>query len=499
MAKSFFLANMSHEIRTPMNGIIGMAELLENANPTEEQKRIIKTIKQASGLLMQVINDILDASKIEAQKIQLENIDFDLWQILEASAENQLPAASSRNVTIHNRIDFSLPVWIRSDPTRIQQILMNLLSNAVKFSARDDGRHGEVFLYAEPHGDDKICIRVVDDGIGMDQETIAKLYSAFDQADSSTTRRFGGTGLGLAITKRLVDMFGGEIIVESDPGIGTSFTVILPYEQPEASRPLPDLTGVKILGCLEDKRMGLRLQKQFSKLGVDMKLADDFEDLLKRAEVSGSNCTVLLGYHESRKGQQAQAALHEAIPDTKAILLDPRRDTAKGYVSESLYVTYKKPMHFTDIFDAIGVLTDRVEDWGDPAPDKAGGVSSKVEDKTVLLVEDNHINREVITKFLEVLGFNVVMARDGQEGLDLWIKHAYPLVVTDYQMPVMDGLEMVRAIRDLETERSVDRPTKIIAITANVFAHEDWLAVGVKDYLTKPLTLDDLRNALGVR
>ncbi len=368
-AKSTFLATISHEIRTPMNGVIGTAELLEREPLDERQKRLVRTVRTSAMALLRIIDDVLDFSKIEAGRMELEEAPFQLRAVVEGTGETLSVQAESRGLAVTTVIEPGTPDHLRGDATRVRQILFNLIGNAIKFTEVGEIRV-HVRTVSEINGRVRLALSVADTGIGVSTEQAARLFQPFSQADNSTTRRFGGTGLGLSIVRRLAELMGGGVTVESTPGKGSIFTVTLD---------------------------------------------------LARAE---------------------------GPP-----------------VAETM-----------------------------PKPAPAGGIVHG----RVLAIDDYPINLEVLTGQLEILGVAVDTAADGIEGLTKWRKQAYALILTDIHMPDMDGFELTRQIRAEETAGPSGRHTPIVALTANALKGEaeKCLAAGMDDYLTKPLTLDRLREAV---
>ena len=367
-AKSTFLATISHEIRTPMNGVIGTAELLEREPLDERQKRLVRTVRTSATALLRIIDDVLDFSKIEAGRMDLEEAPFQLRAVVEGTSETLSVQAESRGLAVTTVIEPGTPDHLRGDATRVRQILFNLIGNAIKFTEVGEIRV-HVRALSESNDRVRLALSVADTGIGVSAEQAARLFQPFSQADSSTTRRFGGTGLGLSIVRRLAELMGGGVTVESTPGKGSTFIVTL--------------------------------------------------DLAR----------------------------------------------AEGPVSQSV---------------------PRL------APD--GGIAKG----RVLAIDDYPINLEVLTGQLEILGVAVDTAADGIEGLTKWRRQAYALILTDIHMPDMDGFELTRQIRAEEATGPAGRHTPIVALTANALKGEaeKCLAAGMDGYLTKPLTLDRLREAV---
>ncbi len=518
-AKSEFLASMSHEIRTPMNGVLGMADLLADMPLEQEQRELVETIKKSGLALLTVINDILDFSKIEAGRLELEPISFDLGNaahevtlLLAARAEQK-----GLELILHYHAD--CPRYLVGDPGRIRQILLNLAGNAVKFTER-----GHVLIdirwLADAGGPARIHVRVEDTGIGIEPEVVSRLFESFVQADTSTTRRFGGTGLGLAICRRLVQIMGGEIGVESRPGAGSCFWFTLPLpmaEPPPAPPPSMDLSGLHAL-IVEDNPINQRVyQEQLRSFGMRTEVVGEPRQALDRiraAAAAGDPFRIgLLDYMmPGMDGEQVarQILADPAFASLPLVLLtssgqrgDSERLQRAGF---SAYLV--KPVLIDTLRQCLARILVRDAESSDRAGPRRLETSHSVSESVgaadaaavapryagrVLLAEDNLINRKVALGMLRKLGIEADTAEDGRETVERCRLSRYDLVLMDCQMPVLDGFDATRSIRDLGGDH---RPT-IVALTANAMEsdRERCLAAGMDDYISKPFRQKDLAAA----
>ncbi len=512
LAKSSFLAKMSHEIRTPMNGVLGMTELLLETGLTATQRRFAETVQRSGKSLLGIINDILDFSKIEAGKLDLEHIAFDLRQSIEDTVELLAERAHSKELELACNLPVNLVNRVKGDPLRLGQVLTNLVGNAIKFTEK-----GEVAVSVScvDDGAESIQLRfeVTDTGPGISEEAQGRIFENFSQADGSTTRKHGGTGLGLAISKQLVEMMGGEMRVESTPGMGSTFWFAVRFDKAEAEADAEpvfrnQLQAVRVLIVGREATTRATLNAQITNWGMtscSVETPEQALDALTQAAGSSTPFQVLIvdsalpgtGAVSLAKKIKANAALSDA----RIVMLMPvgRHGDMRELRQAGVLLCLSKPVRQSALYNGLlGIMTGSGEPAADPNRVEPAAPTVKRNNRgRLLLAEDNAVNQQVALAILKIEGYQVTVAKNGVEAVEAYGKSSFDAILMDCHMPEMDGFEATRNIRQIQKQDSLKR-IPIIALTANAMQQDrdECLNAGMDDHLSKPYTRLQMRAIL---
>ena len=520
-AKANFLASMSHELRTPINGILGSVELLQDTCTTSEQEELLNIAHTSGVSLLHLISDILDVSKIEAGKIDIEKTDFNFNSIIEGIIPTHMMLAAKKNVEFIFRLPPDIPIMLNGDPGRLRQIINNFCSNAVKFTHK-----GEIYLTVEKLFENdqeiKLKLTVRDTGIGISEKNLKKLFTTFTQADSSTTRKYGGSGLGLAISKKLAMLMDGDAGANSKEGVGSDFWVELPFkkqiEQNVNYNGQNKLNNINIDDCrilvVDDVEINrIIVEENLKRWGFTYKSADSGKkalELMKSAVAENKPFHIaLIDYMmPEMDGMELAQIINEdhVLKDTKKVVLTSvdNRKHIKDFKKMGFEGYFCKPIRSSTLYNAlIKIITDGSEDSENK--NMTTEYSLKVERGEtikVLLAEDDLVNQKIATKMLKKLNCTIDLAINGEEVVRKYKANiTYDIIFMDCQMPIMDGYKATELIREYEKSIQTDSESKgihIVALTANALAgdREKCLAAGMDRFITKPVSLKNLTQEI---
>ena len=497
-AKSQFLSTMSHEIRTPLNGIIGFTKLLKEMGTTEDQEEFISLIENSSNNLISIVNDVLDLSKMNAEKMEIEHIPFNLFETIDLTVASFAQLADQKDIELGVLVDPTLSPYFIGDPTKLSQILTNLIGNAIKFT----DAYGKINLFVEGLHTDKdkteLKFSVSDNGIGLSEEQKNTIFEAYSQATTSTSRKYGGTGLGLTISRKMVQLMGGELEVESKENEGTTFFFTLPLEKNKEHEPstYTDFSDLSVGLALPVKSINRQLDTNLQTYMCHLGAAFSFyyyEELFESDTPATLPDIMIFDHHYARlPGELEQCASLEC----KSVLLT--NGSLRARVNPQQH-------HFTDVVltplslaKTIRILTNASEQK------KEKILTSDTVENTeqfqglrALVADDNKINCKLIKIILENLGLEVTVVNDGKDAVDMYAKNTYDIIFMDIQMPIMDGVEAGKHILQHESEHHL-KHVPLIALTANTFSgdREKYMAEGMDDYAVKPLDIEALKRII---
>ncbi|OIP58303.1 MAG: histidine kinase [Helicobacteraceae bacterium CG2_30_36_10] len=500
-AKSMFLANMSHEIRTPLNGIVGFTELLKDTGLKEEQHEFVEIIEKSSENLLEIINNILDLSKIESNKLEIENIIFNPIEEFESAVEVYAVRASEKHIDLGFFMDPALEQPIKGDPTKIKEVIINLLSNAVKFTSSAGTINVDIRKQeSQNDGRTRIRFEIQDSGIGVTSEQKSRIFEAFSQADTSITRKYGGTGLGLTISSRFVELMGGELDLHSEPGEGTTFFFTIDFEtvntlNETSQNSYSNLNALVLASTHGTKRQETYLYEYLNYFGISYTLFKDIQELQTLQKETNYD----LLFIDFDYTTEDMLPKFDKLPQALILLTKSYYMKKIDSLNINIFKTLYEPLNISKIkvaldnYDAENFNAKRVKKV---SKKKAYSTSSKFS-AHVLVAEDNIINQKLIKKTLEDIGLSVTLANNGLDAFQKRKDGNFDLIFMDIQMPILDGVEATREI--LDYEKDYNQPhVPILALTANALKgdRERFLDAGLDEYTTKPIVRSEIVSLL---
>ena len=494
-AKSMFLANMSHEIRTPLNGIVGFTELLKDTDLEEEQGEFLEIIEKSSENLLEIINNILDLSKIESNKLEIENIIFNPTQEFESAVEVYAVKANEKNINLGCFIDPQLEYPIKGDPTKIKEVIINLLSNAVKFTSNYGSIDIVISKLPTNHENiTRVRFEVKDSGIGVTSEQKARIFEAFSQADTSITRKYGGTGLGLTISSRFIELMGGELDLESKPGEGTTFFFTIDFEEVEtvdesSQNIYSNIKALILQSTTKKKDQDEYLLRYLEFYGVKYQLFKTKEEL-KKLQKNEKNDLIFVDYEYTKDDIIAEyGELYDGLILLTKSNLMKKIDSLRINIFKVLY----EPLNNSKIKQIFENYNKDFEINESETDIRTVNIKESDFKERVLVAEDNIINQKLIRRTLEDLGMNVSVASNGLEAFQKRKDEKFDIIFMDIQMPYLDGVEATKEILDYEKDFN-QAHIPIVALTANALKgdRERFLAAGLDEYITKPIVRTEI-------